>query len=149
MARDETRPLDAAAAWRAARAGDAGSRVLGWKLDRAERTSLLQRFPPTYDHVVADHVTLAAKVGAGAPLPAETAGRIVGRADDGNGIEAMVVEIAGTTDRPDGSTYHVTWSLDRAKGRRAVESNDVIRNRGWQPFESALPIRLVPELWAR
>lgn len=149
MARDETRPLDAAAAWRAARAGGAGSHVLGWRLDRAERTSLLERFPPVYTHIVADHVTLAAKVGAGAPLPAETAGRIVGRADDGDGVEAMVVEIAGTTDRPDGSTYHVTWSLDRAKGRRPVESNDVIRDRGWQPLDSAVPIRLIPELWGR
>ena len=147
MARDE--PLDAAAAWRTARSDNAGSRVLGWKLDRAERTSLLQRFPPTYDHVVADHVTLAANVGTGAPLPAETAGRIVGRADDGNGVEAMVVEIAGTTDRPDGSTYHVTWSLDRARGRRAVESNDVLRDRGWQPLDPPVPIRLIPELWGR
>lgn len=147
MARDE--PLDASAAWRTARSGNAGSRVLGWKLDRAERTSLLQRFPPAYDHVVADHVTLAAKIGAGAPLPAETAGRFVGRADDGNGVEAVVVEIAGTTDRPDGSTYHVTWSLDRAKGRRAVESNDVIRDRGWRPLDSAVPIRLIPALWGR
>lgn len=149
MAWDETRPLDAAAAWRAARAGDAGSQVLGWRLDPAERRSLLQRFPPTYDHIVADHVTLATKVGAGAPLPAETGGRIVGRADDGNGVEAMVVEIAGTTDRPDGSTYHVTWSLDRAKGRRAVESNDVIRDRGWQRLDTPMPIRLIPELWGR
>lgn len=149
MARDETRPLDAAAAWRAARAGKVGSRILGWKLDRAERAVLIAGFPPSYGHVVADHVTLAANVGAGAPLPAEAVGRIVGRADDGDGVEAMVVEIAGTTDRPDGSTYHVTWSLDRAKGRRAVESNDVIRERGWQPLDAAVPIRLIPELWDR
>ena len=149
MARDEFRPLDAAAAWRAARAGKGGDRILGWKLDRAERAALIERFRPAYDHVVADHVTLAARVGASAQLPAETAGRIVGRTDDGDGVEALVVELAGTTDRPDGSTYHVTWSLDRAKGRRAVESNDVIRDRGWQPLDAAVPIRLIPELWGR
>lgn len=137
--------LDAVAAWRAAQARGAGSRVLGWRLDRAERAALLERFPPAYDQVVADHVTLAAKVAAGAPLPRETTGTIVGRADDGKGVEAMVVEIAGTTDRPDGSTYHVTWSLER--GRRAVESNDVIRDRGWQPLDQPVSIRLGPELW--
>ena len=149
MARDHAPPLDAATAWRAARAGNAGAHVLGWRLDPDQREALLERFPPHYDRIVADHVTLAAKVRAGAPLPAETAGYIVGRADDGDGVEAMVVEIAGTTDRPDGSTYHLTWSLDRAKGRRAVESNDVIRDRGWQPLDPKVPIRLNPGLWRR
>ena len=140
--------IDAAAAWNASRARP-GSRILGWKLDRDERARLLDRFPPVYGHVDADHVTLAARVGDGIALPRETEGRIVGRADDGDGVEAMVVEIAGTTDRPDGSTYHITWSLDRAKGRRPVESNDVIRACGWTPLEAAVPIRLIPTLWGR
>jgi len=140
--------IDAAAAWRGARTRS-GSKVLGWKLDRAERVRLLDRFPPAYEHVDADHVTLAARVGDGVALPPETEGRIVGRADDGDGVEAMVVEIAGTTDRPDGSTYHITWSLDRARGRRPVESNDVIRARGWTPLETTVPVRLIPTLWGR
>ncbi len=42
-----------------------------------------------------------------------------------SGVEAMVVAIDGTTDRPDGSTYHITWSL--GDGRRARESNDVLQ----------------------
>jgi hypothetical protein len=56
--------------------------------------------------------------------------------DDGAGVhatrlaceQALMVEIGGANCRPDGSTYHVTWSL--ANGREAVESNDVLR-RGW------------------
>ncbi len=54
----------------------------------------------------------------------------------------MVVRIDGTTDRPDGSTYHITWSL--AKGRRAKESNDVIRDQGFEPLELPMPVRLLP-----
>jgi hypothetical protein len=54
----------------------------------------------------------------------------------------MVVAIDGTTDRPGGGTFHITWSL--ADGRRAVESNDVIRERGWERFEQPLDIRLEP-----
>lgn len=100
--------LDAREAHRAAKAGPPGSHVLGWRLDRADRSRLLERFPPAYPGVDADHVTLAAKVGADAPLPCETEGAIVGRADDGRGVEAMVVSLGGTTDRPDGSTYHIT-----------------------------------------
>jgi hypothetical protein len=102
--------------------------VIGWKLDRGEREQLLQRFPPRYPVAVADHVTLETTAEA-TPAPLEVAAEIVGHADDGAGVEAMVVAIDGTTDRPDGSTFHITWSL--ADGRRARESNDVLRDSGW------------------
>ena len=51
----------------------------------------------------------------------------------GAGVEAMVVAIDGTSDRPDGSTFHITWSLD--PGREAKESNDVLRDRGWTAID--------------
>jgi hypothetical protein len=125
----------------AAQAGS-GDTVIGWKLDRNQRKELLQQFPPRYGNVVADHVTLQGKASAHAPLPAEKMGEIVGRADDGEGVEAMVVRIGGTTDRADGSTYHITWSL--AEGRHAKESNDVIAARGWQALDLPMPVKLVP-----
>ena len=87
-------------------------------------------------------MTLSARVDRNSELPSETHGEIVGRSDDGKGVEAMVVSIGGTTDRPDGSTYHITWSL--AKGRRAKESNDVICQFGWEPFELPMPVKLEP-----
>jgi hypothetical protein len=71
--------------------------------------------------------------------------RIVGRADDGKSLECLVVQIDGTTDRPDGSTYHITWSL--GPGRKAKESNDVLRDRGWRRLDSAIPIRLEPAVF--
>jgi len=116
--------------------------VIGWKLDRGERETLLRKFPPRYREVVADHVTLASKDAPDALLPDESEGEIVGRADDASGVEAMVVRIGGTTDRPDGSTYHITWSL--ADGRRARESNDVIAAHGWVAFDEPVPISLEP-----
>ncbi len=119
-----------------------GDTVIGWKLDREQRKELLLQFPPRYSEVVADHVTLISRVARSSELPSETLGEIVGRADDGKGVEAMVVSIAGTTDRPDGSTYHITWSLE--KGRRAKESNDVIRDVGWEPIELPVPVMLQP-----
>jgi hypothetical protein len=122
-----------------------GRSVIGWRLDREQRRELLQQFPPIYGNVVADHVTLQAKVARDAPLPGPVHGEIVGRADDGKGVEAMVVSIDGSTDRPDGSTYHITWSL--AEGRRPVESNDVIRERGWKEIELPMPVKLEPTHW--
>lgn len=118
--------------------------VTGWKLVADERAELLRRFPPRWPDPVADHVTLAPPGAGPHALPVEREGLIVGRADDGAGVEAMVVEIGGTTDRPDGSTYHITWSLDRARGRRAVESNDVLRERGWEALPEPAPVTLVP-----
>lgn len=116
------------------------ARTIGWLLDECDRAALLERFPPGWRDTIAHHVTLASQVTD--PLPAETAGVVVGYVDDGAGLEALVVAIGGTTDRPDGSTYHITWSLNR-KEREAKESNDVLRERGWEAVE-AIPIRLIP-----
>jgi hypothetical protein len=120
-------------------------RVTGWKLDPDQRAELLLQFPPRYGKVVADHVTLEAGVSPDAPRPPEAEAEIVGRADDGAGVEAMVVRLNGTTDRPDGSTYHVTWSL--GEGRRAKESNDVIAEKGWTAIDLPMPLRLTPARW--
>ena len=122
-----------------------GSAVIGWKLDRSQRKELLQQFPPRYERIDADHVTLKTRASADAALPDERHGEIVGRADDGNGVEAMVVRIDGTTGRPDGSTYHITWSL--GPGREAQESNDVLRARDWEEYELPMPVRLEPARW--
>jgi hypothetical protein len=117
--------------------------VIGWKLDRAERAELLTRFPPRYADTVADHVTLQADAeGRSLPQPADA--EIVGRADDGDSLECLVVAIDGTTARPDGSVFHITWSLDKASGRKARESNDVLREQGWTAIEEPVPINLDP-----
>src|SRR3546814_11320069 len=118
--------------------------VTGWKLDPEERGRLLERFPPAWPDVIADHITLKSGAAARERLPCETHAEIVGGIDDGEGLQAMVVSIAGTTDRPDGRTYHITWSLDRSRGRKAVQSTDVIAARGWRPLDAPVPIRIIP-----
>ena len=116
--------------------------VTGWKLPKDEREALLERFPPRYDRVIADHVTLRVGATPDTPLPRKPEARIVGRADDGDSLECLVVELDGSTDRPDGSTYHITWSL--GPGREARESNDVLRTSGWEPVDAPIPVELEP-----
>ena len=116
--------------------------VTGWKLPQDERETLLRRFPPKYENVVADHVTLRVGATSSTPLPRKPEAQIVGRADDGQSLECLVVELDGTTDRPDGSTYHITWSLE--PGRKARESNDVLREKGWQPLDAPIEVELEP-----
>ena len=117
--------------------------VIGWKLDRTERRRLLERFPPRYRNTIADHVTLQSEA-KDEPLPEPVEARIIGRADDGDSLEAMVVAIDGTADRPDGSIFHITWSLDRGKGRQARESNDLLKQGGWEEFEQAVQVGVSP-----
>jgi hypothetical protein len=98
----------------------------GWTLDPKQREKLLREIPPAYPDIVAHHVTLSAHATPVTPRPSPVHAEIVGAVDDGNGVQALVVEINGTSRRPGGGTYHITWSLDKRRGRRAVESNDAI-----------------------
>ena len=119
------------------------SYVTGWKLPRGgERERLLVRFPPKYERTIADHVTLRTGADEATPLPRPVEAQIIGHADDGESLQCLVVEIDGTTDRPDGSTYHITWSL--GAGRRAKESNDVLREQRWEVLDRPVPVELVP-----
>ena len=103
---------------------------------------LLREFPPQYENVVADHVTLRVGASPETPLPQRPVAQVVGRADDGTSLECLVVTLDGTTHRPDGSTFHITWSL--GPDRKARESNDVLRDRGWNYLEKPLPVDLEP-----
>ena len=82
--------------------------VSGWTLDRKEREALLERFPPRWPDVIADHVTLDSRARRQDPLPMPATAQIVGSVDDGDGLQAMVVAIDGNTQRPDGNTFHIT-----------------------------------------
>jgi len=116
--------------------------ITGWLLNREDRRNLLERFPPKFPDTIAEHVTL--QFSGTCELPKQKIGEVIGETDDQEGVQALVVSIGGTTDRPDGSTYHITWSLDRARGRKPVESNEVIRRLGWRELPEPISIRLQP-----
>ena len=108
-------------------------------LDNNTRRALLDRLPAKYTDVLAHHITEK----FGIPKPTESVrsyavhATVVGVADDGAGVQAAVVEINGSSTRKDGSTYHITISIDRSAGRKPVDSNRVIKEKGWtkiQPF---------------
>lgn len=122
----------------------AQGRIIGWRIDPTDRARLLDRFAPRYPRVVADHVTFG-RASEAPPMPDYDRARVVGRADDGKGVEALVVALGGETGRWDGSIYHVTWSL--ADGRKPVESNAVISRHGWEAIAGGPEIALEPGCW--
>jgi hypothetical protein len=119
----------------------------GWELPEWERRRLAERFPPAYavDADVQHHVTFRYGVDDDSQLPAARSGLVVGHADDLKGVQALVVEIDGGVRRPDGSIYHITWSLDRLAGRRPVDSNTVLL-AGWRRVEP-IHIALIPRFF--
>ena len=119
--------------------------VIGWKLDQNDRVHLLRYFKPKYENVVADHVTLRTGANPQTALPHQPVSKIVGRADDGRGVECLVVELDGVTERPDGSTYHITWSLGPTRSAR--ESNDILRERKWEVLSRPIDVTLEPALF--
>ena len=91
-------------------------------------------------NVVADHVTLARRRNRRHAAAAQAR-----RADRRPRRRWRQPRMPGGRDRrrrptgPDGSTYHITWSL--GPGRKARESNDVLRDQGWEPSAGADPGR--------
>lgn len=109
---------------------------LAYELDEASRHKLLELFPPQFPDVIAHHVTLQypAVKPEFDPSQVKVMIRVIGHVDD-DSLEALVVEVNGQSIRPDGKTFHCTWSMDKAKGRKAAQSNVLIAQAGYTPTE--------------
>ncbi len=117
----------------------------GYLLTEKTRKTLLAQFPATYSNVVAHHITEKFGVpGDTAPPAAPKSVAVVGYIDSGDGVEGLLVEINGSSDRPGGGKYHITWSL--ADGRKAVETN-VYTNRA-KPV-APIAIEVEPKTFTR
>lgn len=118
-----------------------------WELAQESRDILMAMFQPIYPDIEAHHVTIEYGVPSDYPIPLITSSEVVGEAYD-RGVQALVVAINGSVARPDGKTYHLTWSIDRAAGKHPSNSNDLLR-RGWWPLKTPIPIILTPAFHAR
>jgi hypothetical protein len=127
---------------------------LCYQLPPEERARVLTLFPPRYAHVKADHITHAFGVAADAALPPAATIRLVGRADDGEGIEALVAEVNGQRTSPDGRPYHLTLSYDpdkicphTGKPYSAKDANQLVSSGEHTTLlESPLPLNAVAAL---
>lgn len=99
-------------------------------LTQSARDEILKRFPPKFDDVIAHHITYKFKTDKNVPhtIPDQAVIKVVAYACD-KSLETLVVSVDGEIQRPDGKFFHITLSLDRSKGRKPVDSNDVIENK--------------------
>lgn len=84
-----------------------------------ELTSL--GFSPNYGKVILEHITY--QYPDRNPAPEVSDAKIVGHLSK-DGVQCVICELDGTTDRPTSGTFHITYSLD--VGHKPFESNALI-----------------------
>lgn len=112
---------------------------LFYVISHIDRTRLAQQFPPKFPEFIGHHITYMMGWPMNDPAPEFNDIKVVGYACDDTGIEALVVEMNGSIERPDGKIFHITWSLDREAGFKPVNSNDLLA-RGWDRIANPINI---------
>ena len=113
-------------------------------VDSKSRRELAKAFPPKYPEFIGHHVTMKFGVPKDTPKPHPAEIKVIGYADDGEGLEALVVSVNGKVQRPDGSLYHITWSLDRSLGRKPEHSKKLVQS-GYESVPQ-VPIKTTGEV---
>lgn len=119
----------------------------GYLITGKGRVELLSRVSPLFKDVIAHHVTHEFGVSESLPPDAKTVEVFAVAQNDK--VQAALVKVNGSTNRPGGKTYHITISIDREAGAKPVDSNTLIADKStWtslEPFE----IDVVPSFFER
>ena len=83
----------------------------GYELSEESRNKLKMLLVPIFNNFMGHHITEKFGVAADYPTPEmPDSVVVVGRAIDKKlEVDALLVEINGSSNRPDGSKYHITW----------------------------------------
>ncbi len=110
-----------------------------YELEEESKKELLEKFPPKYPVFKYDHVTIEMG-GIDAKLPESAHSvEVVGIADDGHGLEALIVHVNGSALRPkDQKPWHITASFDPSK--LAPAEFDVFAKPGQQKEKPYKPV---------
>jgi hypothetical protein len=98
-----------------------------------------QGVKPQYENLDLHHVTH--KYPDTEVAPEAKSVRIVGHSAH-DGVQALAVQVDGTSVRPDGGMYHITYSLD--PGHKPVESNHLLAKHEVVPLKNPLDINVEP-----
>lgn len=99
-----------------------------------------QNIPPVNETFVFHHVTFRYPDANPAPT-LETPPRVVAWANH-DGVQALVVEVDGSVERPDGEIWHITYSL--APGRKAYESKAMLKTAEWVYLDAPIVVEVEP-----
>lgn len=108
------------------------------------RNKMLSVFRSKYERTIAHHVTVQFGNITAEDVPTGTDIKVVGYLDTTDGLEALVVSVDGEVDRPDGSVYHITWSLEN--GYKPVDSNKMIKKLGYKKLDRSITLDFTPKV---
>jgi hypothetical protein len=110
-----------------------------WLVSDQSRDALLAQIPPEFPDVIAHHVTMK-NPSKTAPPPADI--RVLGQIIDPSGVQVLIVEVkidGEIVGRGDGSLFHITWSIDRSRGKKPFSSVDTIARMFDTDFDPRAP----------
>lgn len=117
----------------------------GYELNGEDRNILIHVCEPKFPKIICHHVTHKFGVPKDEPPPKFPKKARAIAYCKGENIDCVIVEIDGTTERPDGLTYHVTLSLDPSRGAKPVDSNKIIKTEEHVPFKNPIVLNLIPK----
>lgn len=110
------------------------------------KAKLLELFVPKFDKIFAHHITTEFGENSKLPIIPKTI-EVIGYSSN-HGIEALVVSINDSIYRPDGSIYHITWSLNPDE-YKPFDSNILLHENGFAILDSPILIEVEPKLFYR
>lgn len=114
---------------------------IAYNLTDVCRAEILGRFAPKFANVIVHHITHSFNVSHEDALPPmPVSAKVIGYASNEK-IEALVVEIDGTSIRGDGKLMHIT--LSHTPEAKPVMSNDLLSSQGFEPCEH-FTIEVIP-----
>lgn len=87
---------------------------VGWEISEASRSKILSLIHPSFERVIAHHITETFGVPESHPLPKGNRATLLHHLK-GHDIECVTVSIDGSTERPNGQKLHITISLTPGK----------------------------------
>lgn len=104
-----------------------------------------EKYNPLFPDFIGHHITCKFGNVSKNDIPDPTDNiEIIGYSSD-DSLECFVCRVDGSVRREDGNLYHLTWSLDRASGRKPVDSNELLNSLGYFKIPS-IKLKTTPKL---
>jgi hypothetical protein len=115
----------------------------GYQLTDQSRDKLMRILGEIHPDVIAHHVTHEFGVYDSLPPDATSVRMIAIAADDK--VQAAIVEVNGEVERLQGNSfYHITISIDKSAGGKAVDSNALIKDRSNWVAVAPVELAVIP-----
>lgn len=116
----------------------------GWSLNESSIKQLENLFAPVHPDFLGHHITYMFGNDSVKPEAADI--KVIGHCVTDK-VQCFVVEVNGSLVRPDGNFYHLTWSIDRSKGAKPVDSNEAIKVNGFDHITEGIVLDTTPALF--